>query len=156
MPTDQTPAADPAARPPIPTSVRVAVIAMGVLAALMLVNAGLTWYAFDTFVDALVEGNDDVDRGQAETALRQNILVYGLLGLLIALSAWFLPRRQPWARWVGLATSAALALLTIFSTLLAGGVTVFSLLIAVLSIAAVTSLMARTTRDYVPRLGARS
>ena len=82
--------------------------------------------------------------------------MYGLLGVLVALSAWFLPRRQPWARWVGLATSAALALLTIFSILVAGGVTVFSLLIAVLSVAAVASLMARTTRDYVPGLGSRT
>ena len=155
MPTDQTPAGDAAPHPPMPTSVRVAVIAMGVLAALMLVNAGLTWYAFDSFADAIVEGSD-VERDQAETALRQNMVVYGLLGLLIALSAWFLPRRQPWARWVGLATSAALALLTIFSILVAGGVTVFSLLIAVLSVAAVTSLMARTTRDYVPGLGSRA
>ena len=58
MPTDQTPTGDAAAHPPMPTSVRVAVIAMGVLAALMLVNAGLTWYAFDSFADAIVEGSD--------------------------------------------------------------------------------------------------
>ena len=28
---------------------------------------------------------------------------YLVLGLVLALAAWFLPRRQPWARWIGLA-----------------------------------------------------
>ena len=39
----------------MPASVRVAAIAMGVLAALLLVNAGLLWYGFDDTVDRIVD-----------------------------------------------------------------------------------------------------
>ena len=140
----------------MPPSVRVAVIVMGILAALLLLSAGLSWYTFDAVVDRIVAEGNDVDRGQARTVVLQNLLVYGLLGLLVALSAVFLPRRQPWARWVGLATTAAIALLTVFSVLVTGGVSAYSLLLLVLSLAAVTSLLARTTGAWVPKLRTRA
>ena len=79
-----------------------------------------------------------------------------MLGLLFALASWFLPRRQPWARWMGLAASVVLGLLTLFSAVTAGGVTVASLLLIVLSVAAITSLLARTTTAYVPSLRTRA
>jgi hypothetical protein len=138
----------------MPASVRVAVIVMGILAALLLTSAALSGYTFDAVVDRIVEQGNDVDRQQARTAVLQNLLVYGLLGLLVALSAVFLPRRQPWARWVGLATTAAIALLTVFSILVTGGVTAYSLLLSVLSVSAIASLLARTTGAWVPKLRA--
>jgi len=138
----------------MPASVRVAVIVMGILAALLLTSAALSWYTFDAVVDRIVEQGNDVDRQQASTAVLQNLVVYGLLGLLVALSAVFLPRRQPWARWVGLATTAAIALLTVFSILVTGGVTAYSLLLLVLSVSAIASLLARTTGAWVPKLRA--
>ena len=30
-----------------------------------------------------------------------SLIPYLVLGLILALAAWFLPRRQPWARWIG-------------------------------------------------------
>jgi len=138
----------------MPASVRVAVIVMGILAALLLTSAALSWYTFDAVVDRIVVQGNDVDRQQASTAVLQNLVVYGLLGLLVALSAVFLPRRQPWARWVGLATTAAIALLTVFSILVTGGVTAYSLLLLVLSVSAIASLLARTTGAWVPKLRA--
>ena len=74
-----------------------------------------------------------------------------LLGLVLALAAWFLPHRQPWARWVGLAASGLLALLSLMSPLAFGGVTISLLLLLVLSVSAVTSLLARTTSAWVPK-----
>ena len=136
----------------MPTSVRVAVIVMGVLAALLLSNAALSWYGFEAIVDGLVERNAAVDRDVAESTITQNIVLFAVLGVLLALSAWFLPRRQPWARWVGVAASAAMVLLTLFSTVVAGGVTIYGLLALVLSVAGVTSLLARTTGAWVPSL----
>jgi hypothetical protein len=134
----------------MPTSVRVAVIVMSVLAALLLLNAGLTWFGREGVADAIVEAGD-VSRAQAERFILTWLVPYLVLGLILAASAWFLPRRQPWARWAGLAASVALGLLTLFSILASGGVTIPSLLLLVLSIAAVTSLMARSTSAWVPR-----
>ena len=57
VPTSPSPPARPPGdvrRPRCPTSVRVAAIAMGVLAALLLVNAGLLWYGFDATVERIV------------------------------------------------------------------------------------------------------
>ena len=140
----------------MPTSVRIAAITMGVLAALLLVNAGLLWYGFGVTVDRIVEEGNGITEADARRFVLLALIPYLLLGLILALSAWFLPRRQPWARWLGLAASFVLALLTLASVVAAGGITVSSLLLFVLSVAAVTSLVARSTGVWVPRLRTRA
>jgi len=140
----------------MPTSVRIAAITMGVLAALLLVNAGLLWYGFDVTVDRIVEEGNGITEADARRFVLLALIPYLVIGLILALSAWFLPRRQPWARWLGLAASFVLALLTLASVVAAGGITVSSLLLFVLSVAAVTSLVACTTGTWVPRLRTRA
>jgi membrane-bound metal-dependent hydrolase YbcI (DUF457 family) len=152
VPNSSKPAEDAPATPVMPPSVRVAAIVMGVLAALLLVNAGLTWYAYDTIIDRVLDEASGVTRAQAERTVTVSIFLYLVLGLLLALAAWYLPRRQPWARWIGLATSGVLGLLTLVWMVTAGGVTVGWLLLFVLSVGAVTSLLARATGAWVPRL----
>ena len=152
MPTAKLPAEGTPTAPSMPTSVRVAIIAMAVLAGLLLLNAALTWYGREGVADAIVDAGADVSRAEAQRYVVLWLVPYLVLGLLFALASWFLPRRQPWARWMGLAASVVLALLTLFSAVTAGGVTVASLLLLVLSIAATTSLLARTTTAYVPSL----
>ncbi|SOD94498.1 hypothetical protein [Blastococcus haudaquaticus] len=154
MPTDQSPTEDAATRPPMPTSVRVAVIAMGVLAALLLTNAALLWYSYDEAVDRIVRDGDDVSRSEASQFVIMSLVPYLIIGLVLALAAWFLPRRQPWARWMGLAAAGLLVLLSLMSALSLGGVTISLLLLLVLSVASVTSLLARTTGAWVPKLRA--
>jgi len=159
VPTTPAPA-DPeptgtAAPSVMPASVRVATITMGLLAALLLVNAGLLWYGFDVTVDRIVREGSGVTAAEARRFVLLALIPYLVVGLVLALAAWFLPRRQPWARWLGLAGSVVLALLTLFSMIAAGGVTVSSLLLFVLSAAAVTSLVARTTGAWVPSLRTR-
>jgi hypothetical protein len=76
---------------------------------------------------------------------------YLVIGLMLAVSAWFLPQRRPWARWTGLLASVLLAGLMLLGMVSIGGVTAISLLVLVLSVAAVSSLLARPTVDWVPR-----
>jgi hypothetical protein len=138
----------------MPASVRVAIIVMGILAALLLTNAALLWYGYDEAVDRIVREGEDISRDEASQFVIMSLAPYLLIGLLLALSAWFLPRRQPWARWLGLGASGLLALLSLMSVLSLGGVTVSLLLLLVLSVSAVTSLLARATAAWVPKLRA--
>jgi hypothetical protein len=139
----------------MPPSVRVATITMGFLAALLLVNAGLLWYGFDGAVDGVIERGDDISRADAEQIVMLSLVPNLVLGLLLGLAAWFVPRRQPWARWIGLAASFVLAVVSLFVMVAARGISVYSLLVLVLSVAAVTSLLARTTGTWVPPLRSR-
>ncbi|MGY1801790.1 hypothetical protein ACI78T_00735 [Blastococcus sp. SYSU D00922] len=154
MPNAPSPEPAPSSRPPMPPSVRVAVIVMGILAALLLTNAALLWYSYDEAVDRLVRDGEDVSRSEASQFVIMSLVPYLAIGLLLALAAIFLPRRQPWARWLGLAASGLLALLSLMSALTLGGVTISLLLLLVLSVSAVASLLARTTGAWVPKLRA--
>ena len=140
----------------MPTSVRVGAIAMGVLAALLLTYAGLLWYSFDDSVRQIA----DPAKGVTEDAARRFVLTLLipslLLGVLLALAAWFLPRRHAWARWIGLAASGLLALLMLFSMVAGAGISVLPLLLFVLAAVAVRSLLLRSTGTWVPPLRGRS
>lgn len=134
----------------MPTSVRVAVVVMAVLAPLLLLTAALLWVGYDAAVAGVMASGGDVTRGAAGQFVVRSLVANLVLGVLLALAAWFLPRRQPWARWVGLTAVVVLGLLTVFQVLSAGGVTVISLLLLVLTIAAITSLLARPTAAWAP------
>jgi hypothetical protein len=153
--TPPDPEPTPTAPSVMPTSVRVGAIAMGVLAALLLTYAGLLWYSFGDSVQQLA----DPARGITEDAARRFVLTLLipclLLGILLGLAAWFLPRRHAWARWIGLAASGLLALLMVFSTVAGGGISVLPLLLFVLAAIAVRSLLLRSTGTWVPPLRTR-
>jgi hypothetical protein len=136
----------------MPTSVRVAVTVLAVLAVLLLLNSGLTWFARDALVERILDARPDISRADAEQFVLLSVVPYLMIGLLQGASAWWLARRQPWARWTGLAATALLGLLTLVSILTAGGVSAVSLLVLVLCVAGITSLLAATTRAWVPRL----
>jgi hypothetical protein len=148
-----TPAEGTEPAPVMPRSVRVSVVVMAVMGALLLTSAALLWYSYDSTVDRLVS-EADVSRGDAGRYVTLSIVPNLVLGLVLAISAWFLPRRRTWARWTGLATSGLLVVLTVVQVLSGGGLTIASLLLLVLGIVAVTSLAARTTRRFVPGLRA--
>lgn len=154
--TPPTPDDDARTTAQMPTSVRVGVVIMSLLAGLLLLNALLTWVSRATVARAIVaEGATRMTVGEAERFVVLWMLPYLILGLLLALSAWFLPRRLAWARWIGLAAAALLCLLTLFSVVTTRGITVASLLLLVLSFAAVMSMLAGGTATWVPRLRAR-
>jgi hypothetical protein len=151
---DRSEPTEAAAPPVMPGSVRIAAIAMGVLASLLLVRAGVLWYGFDSAVHELTS-KQGVSRAEAGQLVLVALIPSLVMGLILALAAWFLPRRQAWARWIGLGASTLIALLTLFSLVAAGGITVSSLLLFVLAAAAVAGLLARPTSGWVPSLGAR-
>jgi hypothetical protein len=146
------PSTPPAAAetPRAPTSVYVAVGVMAVLASLLLLNGALTWFGRDGIATALADAGD-LTHAEAERAVVVWLVPYLLIGLLLLAGAVFLPRRRRWAQWAGLAGSAALTALTLVSAFAAGGSTPASLLLLILSLAAITSLAARTTRRWVGR-----
>ena len=138
----------------MPTSVRVAVIVMSILAGLLLLVAAVTLYALEAGAARLAaEQNISVD--DAERGLLLLLAPYLVLGLVFALSAWFVPRRHAWARWLGLTAAAMLGMLQLLSAIMGGGVTVLTLLLFVLSLATISSLAARPTSAWIPRLRAR-
>ena len=154
MPPEEPLQDGPAATTPptaMPTSVRVAVIVMSVLAGLLLLYAALTWVNRDQVIDRLIDAGG-LSKGQAQQVVLTSVIPFGVLGLVLASSAWFLARRQSWARWVGLAAVIVLALLTLASVLASGGASILSLLLVVLCLAAVTCLLSRNTAAWVPKL----
>ena len=151
-PADHTPADDTPATTRMPTSVRIAVVTTSLLAGLLLLNTLLTWVSRHAVAKAIVAGSATISPADAERFVLLWMLPYLILGLLFALSAWFLPRRHAWARWIGLAAAAVLSLLTLYSVVTARGITVASLLVLLLSMAAVISLLAPRTAAWVPGL----
>ncbi|SDE39874.1 hypothetical protein SAMN05660485_00826 [Blastococcus fimeti] len=134
----------------MPPSVRVAVGVMAVLALLLLASGVLLLFGLDVVVDRIA---DETDAGEDEA--RRFVIFLSLtpslvLGSALALAAVFVPRRRGWAHWVGVAASSLLVLITVVSAVIGGAVSATSLLLLVLSVAAVASLMARTTRDWMP------
>jgi len=135
----------------MPPSVRVAVITMSVLAGLLLLYSGLIWFGRQGVIDRLVE-DGSIAREDGLRFILIQLSPFVVLGLLLGASAWFLARRQAWARWMGLTAVVIIALLTLISVLLGGIVSILTLLMAVLSMAAISSLLARTTKAWVPPL----
>lgn len=155
---DATPATAAESAPPraqMPTSVRIAVIAMSLLAGLLLLNALLTWFSRATLAKAMVAGGTHVSLADAQSLIALVTAVSLILGLLLAFSTWFLPMRRAWARLTGLVASIVLCVLVVFSVIAARGLSIESLLLLVISLGAMISLLSGSTSRWVPRLRAR-
>jgi uncharacterized protein YggT (Ycf19 family) len=139
----------------MPTSVRVAVVVMSILAGLLLLVAAVNLYALQEFSERIA-AEQGISEGDAQSSILLLLAPYVVLGIIFALAAWFVPRRHAWARWLGLAAAAMLAVLHVLSAAMGGGITVLTLLLFVLCLAAITSLVARTTSAWIPRLRAKS
>lgn len=138
----------------MPTSVPVAIVVMSILAGLLLLVAAVNLYALQE-VSARIASAQGISRDDAQRSILLLLAPYLVLGLVFALAAWFVPRRHAWARWLGLAAAAMLAVLHVLSAAMGGGITVLTLLLFVLSLATITSLAARPTSAWMPRLHAR-
>jgi uncharacterized membrane protein len=131
---------------PMPTPTRVAGIALGILAALLLVNASLTLLGREAAVDQYVEAG--IERELAEQSVLISIVAFTVIGLGCLLAAVFLLRRRSWARPVGIVVTALLVLLALLSVL-AGGLSAATLLVLVAAVAALTSLLNRQTKVWL-------
>lgn len=135
-------------RRPMPTSARVAVALLALLAVLLLANAALTWFAQDVLVDRLA-AEPGADRAAVAQQLLLFLIAYAIMGLSALLAAVFLPRRHLWARMVGVLVMSLLAVVTLFSIVTTGGVSAYWLLALVASVAAVTSLVSGQTTAWL-------
>ena len=144
-----------AGRQAMPTSTRVAVILLALLAVLLLANAALTWSAQDVLIDQLA-GQPGADREAVAQQLLLFMLAYAVMGLSALLAALFLPRRRAWARLVGVLVMSLLAVITLFSVLTTGEVSPYWLLALVSSIAALTGLLSRHTKAWLEGPAART
>ena len=139
----------------MPVPVRVAVILLGTLAAMLLLYAAITWLGREGLAEAVGRARPDYSPDEAARYVLVDALPYLVIGVALAVSAWFLPQHRRWARWTGLAASLLLAGRMLLGMASIGGVTPISLLVVVLSVAAVTSLLARPTVGWVAGAGAR-
>ena len=138
----------------MPTSVRVAVIAMSLLAGLLLLSVAVSLYLFTSLAKTLAE-KADISVDDAQSRLLVTVLPYLVFGLLFAISAWFLARRHAWARWIGLTCASVVAMLHVLAAISGAGIALGSLLQVVLALAVISSLLSKRTAAWVPRLGAR-
>lgn len=134
----------------MPTPVRVAALLLGLLAMLLLAYATLLLVGRDAMVDQLVARG--AVREEAAGSVLLFLVGYAVIGLSAAVSAAFLLRRHPWARVSGLVVSALLTVLMLLSAFTATGATPISLLVLVSAVAALTSLVARPTKQWLARV----
>ncbi|NEK86087.1 hypothetical protein GCU60_09995 [Blastococcus saxobsidens] len=148
MPASSTPRpADSGALPQSPPSVRVAIALLSTLAVLLLLYVTVTWLGRDGLVQALTDSG--LTPAEAEQFLVINTAAPLVMGLVYGIAAFGVSRRRSWGRWTGLVAAVVLAGLVATTMLTAGGVTVVSLLLFVLAVATATSLLARTTREWL-------
>jgi hypothetical protein len=127
---------------------------MGVLAAMLLLYAAITWLGREGLAEAVGRARPEMSAAEAARYVLVSAAPYLIIGVLLAVSAWFLPQRRRWARWTGVAASFLLAGLMLLGMASIGGVTPISLLVLVLAVAATTSLLARPTSGWLARPGA--
>jgi hypothetical protein len=138
----------------MPTSARVAVISMSLLAGLLLLSVTVSLYLQESLAAKLAE-RAHISMDEAGQRLLAAVLPYLVFGLLFAASAWFLSRRHAWARWVGLTAASLVAMLQLLAALGGAGIALGALLQFVLALVAISALMSKRTAAWVPRLGAR-
>ena len=110
----------------MPTSVRVAVIAMSLLAGLLLLSVAVSLYLFTSLAKTLAE-KADISVDDAQSRLLVTVLPYLVFGLLFAISAWFLARRHAWARWIGLTCASVVAMLHVLAAISGAGIVLLAM-----------------------------
>jgi hypothetical protein len=131
----------------MPTPTRVAVILLWLLGVVLLAYSLLIWLTQEEQIDASVEAG--TDRETAAQILLLYLIAFVIIGLSALLAAIFLPRRRAWARQVGLLTTSLLVVMSLFGALAAGGISPVGLLVLIASIAGLTSLVSRQTKDWM-------
>jgi hypothetical protein len=145
-----TPPADDTAKTRTPTSVRVAVLVMWIMAGLLLADVAVNVGNMDAAVTQAAAHH--VSRSDAQRGVLLGVLPVAVLGLMVGASAWGLAHRHAWARWTGLGATLMIFALLVLTLLAAGKLGVVSLLMLFLAIAACITLLSRSTAQWIPRL----
>lgn len=141
----------PADRMPTPT--KVATIMLGVLSALLLLNAVLTLGGLDAILDAIADNTSATDPVFDRDAVRTQLLVSVggsvVVGLVAAMAGILLVRRNAIGRWLGIACAVIQLLLALVLVAGLGGIPIYSLLLIVITVAILMSLFRRATVDWL-------
>lgn len=137
----------------MPTPPKVAAILLAVLAALLLINAVLSFAGLDAIIDQFAEAADEQDGEFDRAAVRGQLLLNiggsVVVGLVAAASVVLLARRMPAGRWLGLGCAAIQLILTILIVIAVGGILIYSLLFIVITAAIIVMLFRRQTLDWL-------
>lgn len=139
----------PAVPAAMPTPVRVATILLGVIAALLLVNAALTLFGKEAILDQLLDAGSELSRAELNQQLVVNIGRDAALGVLNVLAVVLMLRRRPLGRWLGIICAALLLGLSIVTIVGVGGLPIYTMLLVVLTVAIIGSLFTRTAVDWL-------
>ena len=142
-----SPGAPPGDRPP--PSVIVGLVILVLLAVLLLLSAALTWFGREVVVENFLRAQPTASRDDVERNVTIGIVLSLFIGLLAAGAAGGLLLRRVWARWAGVAVGVLLGGVSLFFAAQSGGVTAYLLLQLVLSVATVSTLLARPSAEWV-------
>lgn len=150
---DTSKGSNPAPVDRMPTPAKVAVILLGFLAALLLVNAVLGFLGLtgilDEFAEAARDRETPFDRAAASTQLTTLFAANAVVGLACAAAAILLARRNKIGRLVGIGCAALQLSLGLLSAISVGGLLNYTLLLIVLTTAILVMLFRRQTVDWL-------
>lgn len=137
----------------MPTPAKVAAILLGLLAALLLVNAALGFLGLtgilDEFAEVAREREVAFDRAAASTQLTTLFTAGAVIGVASAASSVLLARRNKIGRLLGIGCAAIQLSLGLLSALSVGGLLNYTLLLIVLTTAILVMLFRRQTVDWL-------
>jgi len=137
----------------MPTPAKVAVILLGFLAALLLVNAVLGFLGLnailDDFAAAASEREVDFDRAAASTQLTTLFITGSIVGLACAAAAILLARRNKIGRLLGIGCAAIQLSLGLLNAISVGGLLNYTLLLIVLTTAILVMLFRGQTVEWL-------
>jgi len=139
----------------MPTPTKVAVILLGFLAVLLLLNAVLGFTTLpailDRFAEAARERDTSFDRAAAATQLRTLFIAGAVIGVAAAAATVLLVRRNKFARILGIAVATIQLSLSVLNAISVGGLLNYTLLLIVLTAAILVMLFRQQTVDWLRR-----
>ncbi len=137
----------------MPTAAKVAAILLGVLAALLLLNAILGFVGLTSILDNFAEAARDrdvaFDRDAARTQLLTLFIAGAVLGLAAATACYLLARRNRAGRLVGMVTAGIQLCLAVLNAIGIGGLLNYTLLLIVITTAILVMLFRNQTVEWL-------
>lgn len=144
---------EPASVTRMPNATKVAAILLGLLAAMLLINAILTATGRAAILDRIAvdaqSRNVDYDRAALSTELSFSIGRDVFVGLIAVSSVVLLVRRSTAGRWLGITCAVILLILAVLTVVAVGGLPIYSTLLIVVTGAIVFLLFRKPTVDWL-------
>lgn len=126
---------------------------LGFLAALLLINAVLSFVGRATIVDSIMEAarerGDDVDRSTVDAQLLFSVGRDGVIGLIAVTAVVLLAKRMSAGRWLGIGMAMILLALALFTIVGVGGIPIYSMLLILITLTIIVMLMRQQTAEWL-------